>query len=299
MNLDYFKTFIMIVEKGSFSETAKAVDISQPAISFQIQAMEKEYGQILLDRSGNKAKPTETGKIFYRFAKEMVRNNELLKEALDELKNVVRGKLVLGASTTPGEYIVPKILGQFKKKFPDIEPELLIADTDDILEKLINHEIDIAFIGREVLKDSLKSKKFASDELILIVHPNHQLAKKKVVALKKIISYPLILREKGSATRKTFENLLKSQGIPEKNLNVAMELGSIQAILAAVEADLGISIISKWAAKKDLSLGTIKTVPFADINLVRNICLVYNKKRIMTKAQKEFIDFALRKHAVK
>jgi len=299
MNLDYFRTFIKIVEKGSFSETAKLMDVSQPAISFQIQAMEKEYGQILLDRSGNKAKPTETGKIFYRFAKEMVRNNELLKEALDELKNVVRGKLVLGASTTPGEYIVPKILGQFKKKFPDIEPELLIADTDDILEKLINHEIDIAFIGREISKDNLESKKFASDELILIVHPNHQLAKKKVVALKEVISYPLILREKGSATRKTFENLLKNQGVPEKNLNVAMELGSIQAILAAVEADLGISILSKWAAEKDLSLGTIKTVPFANINLVRNICLVYNKKRVMTKAQKEFIDFALRKYAVK
>ncbi|MDO8886452.1 selenium metabolism-associated LysR family transcriptional regulator [Candidatus Oleimmundimicrobium sp.] len=293
MNLNYFETFIIVIEKGSFSKTAKAMDVSQPAISFQIQAMEKEYGQTLLDRSGNKTRPTEAGKIFYRFAKEMVRNNELLKESLDEFKNVVRGKLVLGASTTPGEYIVPKILGQFKKKFPDVEPELYIADTDDIVEKLINHEIDIAFVGRKILKDDIEHKKFTSDELILIVHPSHQLAKKNAVTLEEVISYPLILREEGSATRKTFENLLKNQDILEKNLNVTMELGSIQAILSAVEADLGISIISKYAAEKELALGLIKTVPFKKIHLTRDIHLIYNKNRSMTKAQKEFIDFAL------
>ena len=293
MNLEYFKTFIIVVEKGSFSETAKLVGVSQPAISFQIKVMEKEYGHTLLDRSGNKARPTETGKIFYRFAKDMVRNNELLKESLDRLKNVVSGKLALGASTTPGEYMIPKILGQFKKKFPDVEPELFIADTDDIVEKLANHEIDIAFVGRKISEDNLEYKKFASDELILITHPRHQLANKKTVTLEEVITCPLILREKGSATRKTFEDLLKNQNIPEENLNVAMELGSIQAILAAVEADLGISIISKFAAERDLSLGSIKTVPFANMHLTRGVYLIYNKNRLMTRAQKEFIDFVL------
>ncbi len=293
MNLNYFETFIMVIEKRSFSKTAKAMNVSQPAISFQIRAMEKEYGQILLDRSGNKARPTETGKIFYRFAKDMVRNNNLLKESLNKLKNVVGGKLALGASTTPGEYLVPKMLGQFKKKFPDVEPELFIADTDDIVEKLANHEIDIAFVGRKISEDNLESKKFASDELILITPPQHQLAKKKTITLKETISCPLILREKGSATRKTFEDLLKNQNIPEENLNVTMELGSIQAILAAVEADLGISIISKFAAERDLSLGSIKTIPFANMRLTRDIYLIYNKNRLMTKAQKEFIDFVL------
>ncbi|HDP69699.1 MAG TPA: LysR family transcriptional regulator [Actinobacteria bacterium] len=298
MNLDYFKTFITIVNRGSFSETAKLMDVSQPAISFQIQTMEKEYGQKLLDRSGTKVKATEAGKIFYRFAKNMIRNDELLRESLDKLENVVRGRLLLGASTTPGEYVIPKMLGQFKKKFPDVEPQLIIADTDIILEKLENHDIDIAFVGRKISNDKLESNKFASDELVVIVHPNNQLTKRKTVSLKEIVSSPLILREKGSATRKTFEDMIKNEGFSEKDLNVVMELGSIQAILAAVEADLGISIVSKWSAERDLSLGVIKTILVANTKLARDIHLIYDKNRIITKTQKEFIEFAIKRYSI-
>ncbi|MDP3012619.1 MAG: LysR family transcriptional regulator, partial [Candidatus Subteraquimicrobiales bacterium] len=147
MNLIYFKTFLIVLEKKSFSGAAKELNLTQPAISFQIQAIEKEYGEMLLDRSSSRIAPTETGKIFAYFAKEILRANEVLKESIDEFKGIVRGKLRIGASNIPGEYILPEILGAFKKSFPDVNLALEIGDTEKVIQRLEDREIDLGFVG--------------------------------------------------------------------------------------------------------------------------------------------------------
>lgn len=293
MNINYFRTFITVVEKRSFSEAAKTLSLSQPAISFQIQSIEKEYGQILLDRSGLRVQLTEAGKIFYSYARQILKLNGALSESIDELQGVVRGHLALGASTIPGEYIVPKILGQFIKKFSDVEPELEISDTAEILTKIREHEIDIGFIGALPDSNNLQVEKFVTDELILIMPPNHPLASKGKVKIEDILKEPFILREIGSGTRKTIKETLEKAKIQLENLNEIMDLGSTQAVLSGVEAGLGISIISKFAAEKALALGTVNTVPFKNISFSRDLFLVYDKKRFLTRTQKEFIKFAL------
>ncbi len=295
MNISYFKTFLTVVEKKSFSEAAKALKLSQPAISFQIQSIEKEYGQTLLDRSGVRVQLTEAGKIFYNYAKQILKLNRVLSESIDELQGVVRGHLVLGASTIPGEYIVPKILGQFIRKFPDVEPALEISDTAEILKKIEEHEIDIGFVGAPPEPNNLQIEKFVTDDLILILPPNHPLASKESVTIEEILREPFILREIGSGTRKTIEETLEKHGLSLENLNEIMDLGSTQAVLTGVEAGLGISIISKCAAEKALVLGTLKTVPFKNIDFFRDLYLVFDKRRFLTRTQKEFIKFALGK----
>ncbi|MDI6891733.1 MAG: selenium metabolism-associated LysR family transcriptional regulator [Actinomycetota bacterium] len=292
MNLSYFKTFLTVVEKKSFSGAAKALNLSQPAISFQIQTIEKEYGEILLDRSGSKIVPTEAGKIFSYFAKEILRANDMLGESLDEFRGIVRGRLKIGASTIPGEYVLPRLLGKFKQKFPEVQPTLEISDTKEIIEKLGAHEIDIGFVGAHPKKGTLKVERFAADELILILPPDHSLKSRKRLGFQEIIKEPFILREIGSGTRKTLEGALNGQGLSLEDLNVTMELGSTQAILTAVEGGLGISILSRWAAKKALKLKTVRTVPL-ETSISRDLYLIYDERRFLSRAQREFIDFVL------
>jgi DNA-binding transcriptional LysR family regulator len=295
MNISYFRTYITVVEKESFSEAAKALSLSQPAISFQIQAVEKKYGQTLLNRSGPRIQPTEAGKIFYGYAKQIMKLDRALGESIDELQGVVRGRLVLGASTIPGEYIVPKIIGKFVGRFPDVEPELEISDTAEILEKIKEQDIDIGFVGAPPEPDHLQVEKFVTDNLILVLPPNHPLTTRKSASIAEVIKQPFILRETGSGTRKTIEDALEKHKITHKSINEIMDLGSSQAVLAGVEAGLGVSIISKYAADKALALGVVKTIPFKDIEFRRDLYLVFDKSRFLTRTQKEFIRFALGK----
>ncbi|MEW6189858.1 MAG: selenium metabolism-associated LysR family transcriptional regulator [Actinomycetota bacterium] len=294
MNISYFKTFLAVVEKKSFSEAAKVLNLSQPAISFQIQAIEKTYGEVLLDRTGPKVRLTEAGEIFQRFAREILRANESLEQSIDELKGGLRGRLKLGASTIPGEYVVPKILGGFKEKFPNVELTLQIEDSEQIVEKLVNAEIDIGFIGAYIPKENFKLTKLATDELILILPANHPLCTKESMSVKEILREPFIVREVGSGTRKSFEKVLEKLDLSLDDFNVVIELGSTQAVLSAVEGGLGISVISRWAAEKALRLGTIKTITLKDIDLHRDLYLVYDQRRLFTRIQKEFVKHILR-----
>lgn len=293
MNLVYYKTYLTVLEKKSFSDTAKELNLSQPAISFQIQAIEREYGEMLLDRSGSKIAPTEVGKIFAYFAKEILRADEILRESINEFKGIVRGKLKIGASNIPGEYILPSILGAFKKKFSEVQLVLEIGDTEEIIQKLEEREIDLGFVGNAPQKEYYEVKKFASDNLVCIVSPNHPLSSKNEASLKEIVKEPFIIREGGSGTRKHLEKILNDNHLSFDGLNIIMELGSTQAIINAVEKGVGISILSDWAAKKAANFGIIKIIPIANLSLPRDFYLFYDQRRFFSRTQKEFVKFAL------
>lgn len=291
MNLEYLATFIKVIEKKSFSKAAEELHLTQPAVSFQVQALEKVCGEILLDRSSTKLRLTQAGEVVYRYAQRLTKEEEMLLEELAELKGIVKGELALGASTIPGEYILPSPLSQFKKKYPLVQLRLEISDSLSIAKKISQHQLDIGFIGSKFPKLNVTTEKFAADQLHLTVPSNHPLSRYAKVTLNDTFKYPWVLREPGSGTRKTFLQELEKKGYSLANLNVVMELGSTQAVITAVAAGLGISTISEWALQPHIANQTIKTVPIADLKLKRSFFLAYHPKTALSRLQQVFMDF--------
>ncbi len=295
MNISYFKTFIIVVEKGRFSDAAKTLGLSQPAISFQIQALERHFKDTLMERSSGHVILTPTGEVFLKFAKKIIDEYDELHLQIEKMSRDVTGRLVLEASTIPGEYIVPKIIGQFSKRFPIVDVSMTISDSKIVIDHILDRSIDIGFIGALPTKKHphLKSIDYVADELVVVVPPDHPLGTKKSVRIRESLSQPWVLRESGSGTRKTFTQALEKAGLSEQDLTVGMELSSNQAILSAVEAGLGISILSKWVANKAQEVKTVKVLPVADLDLNRRLYMVYNDERQITRPQEAFIKVAL------
>lgn len=277
MNINQLKAFVSIVEKGTFSAAARAVGVSQPAVSLQIQALEEYLGVDLLDRRTKKVQLTEAGKLFYPTALQIVSQIDNAQHQLEELGESVKGRLSVGGSTIPGEYVLPKILGRFKKEYPEVSITLKIGDTNEITEMIISGELQIGLIGAKPGVAQLSARPFLNDELVFIVPAGHELAQKRTVTLNDLTQAEFILRERGSGTRQTIENHLAQQGITFDNLNVVMELGSSEAVVNAVSSGLGVAITSKWAAERSLKLGEIVTVRIPGPPMVRDLYLIVSK----------------------
>ncbi|MCK4777841.1 MAG: LysR family transcriptional regulator, partial [Actinomycetia bacterium] len=197
MDLNYFKTFITVVDRKGFSQAAKLLNLTQPAVSFQVQSLEKHYQITLIDRSSYKFKLTEVGQIFYKTSKKLLDTEKKLSDEVDTYKEKVGGELILGASNIPGEYILPGILGGFKKINPEVKVSLEIGDTAEIIDNIVQHHIDLGFIGSVPDKGNLEYKKFKTDELLLVVPKGHAFLKKPFT-LDDLCSEPFIIREEGS-----------------------------------------------------------------------------------------------------
>lgn len=290
MNISYLKTFVTVAKLRSFSKAAEQLQLTQPAVSFQIHSLEKEYKEVFFDRSGHSIQLTEAGQIFYEYARKIVEFNDELIEKLGELRSLVRGKVVIGASNIPGEYILPVILGEFKKAYPDVEISLMIYDTQEIISMLLSHEINLGFCGAAVKHVPLIFEEFADDELVIAMSFNHPLASKKNLNLNDIKKYPLILREKGSGTRKIFLESISQAGFNESDLNIALELGSTQAVLSAAQSGLGIAPVSIYAVKEHVNSGTLTYKKMADVDLKRPLYIAYNEKASFSKAQEALLS---------
>lgn len=290
MNINQLKAFVSIVEKGTFSAAARAVGVSQPAVSLQIQALEEFLGVDLLDRRTKKVQLTEAGKLFYPTALQVVSQMENAQHQLEELGESVKGRLSVGGSTIPGEYVLPKLLGRFKRAYPEVSVALRISDTEEITEQLLSGELQVGLIGAKPSIGQLSARPFLHDELIFIVPADHELAKKRSLTLNELSAAEFILRERGSGTRRTIEEHLAKQGLSLDDLNVVMELGSTEAVINAVSAGLGVSIVSKWSAERSLKLGEIATANLPGPAIARELYLV-TSKQTPTRSAQAFLSF--------
>ncbi|MEN6461696.1 MAG: selenium metabolism-associated LysR family transcriptional regulator, partial [Syntrophomonas sp.] len=250
MNLNLLKTYVRVVETQNLSRTADEFGLSQPAITKQIQALEDRFGVLLLERSGRRLKTTEAGETLYNFARDIIKYMDKAEKAMEEVSESRKGSLCLGASTIPGQYIIPPLLKKFKDKFPNVSISLDIGDTEKIFTKVIERELDIGVVGGWINNRKIEGYKWLEDELVVIVPDNHKLARGQKVEVTDLITEKWIFREKGSGTQKAVEDLLFAHAIKKDELNVYIEAGSTEAALAAVESGMGISIISDWAIKK-------------------------------------------------
>ncbi|MGX6443767.1 LysR family transcriptional regulator [Neobacillus sp. K501] len=288
MNIESLQMFCLVVDEGSISQAARLSYVSQPAVTRQIHQLENFYGALLFDRTDGKMKVTEAGKMLYPFAKSIVHDFHRSKDSIKQAMGEYHTNLHVGATFTIGEYLLPSLLGQFKKQTPDIKVTLTIKNTPGILEDLSNDIIDMALVEGLVENGGFIVEKFADDELILVCAPDHDWGDK--IQIDELYNERMIWRESGSGTRMIVENKLSEYGSLEK-MESYMELGSTQAIKSAVEAGLGISILPRLTVNRELNLGLLRHVEIEGVTILRNLWLVKKQQRFNKIGVSEFLQF--------
>ncbi|MFS0779777.1 LysR family transcriptional regulator [Neobacillus sp. 3P2-tot-E-2] len=290
MNLDSIKMFCLVVDEGSISKAARLNFVSQPAVTRQIRQLEEQYGAKLFERTAGKLTLSVAGEVLYPYAKEIVQYSKRSFEAIQEVTANQETVLNVGASSTIGEYLLPGLLGNFSKNYPELKFSLSIGNTPNILSKLENYDIDIAFVEGAVENEEFITEKFTDDELILVTSSQHRWKNKGKINIEELPEEKMIWRESDSGTRQIVENSLQEYGVLEK-INSAMELGSYQSIKSAVEADLGVSILPKLTVAKELKYGILHELKVQNFNISRDLWMVQKSNRFKKTGLKDFINF--------
>jgi DNA-binding transcriptional LysR family regulator len=291
MNLDHLKTFQEVVRLGSFSEVAKKLAISQPAVSFQIQKLEQQLGTRLIDRSQRAITLTAAGKRLLRFAESVETEYGHLQHDLAQMREVVSGDLLVAASTIPGEFLLPPWLARFKRIHPAVNIQVDISDSQAVINGVRDNAYQVGFCGMAPQGEELSSFKVAGDEIVLIVFPEHPFAQRSEIAAGELEGEPLIFREETSGTQRSLERLLSLGGLDLKNWVPNLTLGTTQAVVSAVEDKAGIAFVSTLAIKKSLALGLVRQVRVRGLKLSRDFYCIYRKERIVTRLFEEFINY--------
>jgi LysR family transcriptional regulator, transcriptional activator of the cysJI operon len=268
------KVFRIVAAHLNFSRAAEELFLTQPAVTQQIKALEDEYGVPLFDRSGGRITLTPSGQALLPYALKL---KEISDEAYTAVANASGnrgGQLTLGASQTIGQYVLPNLVAGFLRENPRVSVTATSGNTDEILEALIEHKIQLALIEGPALRKDIHVEPFMEDQMVLVVPASHEWADHEVdlAALK---DAPLLMREFGSGSRRVVENALTQAGLSRKDLKTRMELDSTEGLLSAVEAGLGVTFVSRWAVRNQLSLGTLKLARVRDLKLSRMFSIAY------------------------
>lgn len=293
VNLDHARSFLEVIKRGSLSEAARTLRISQPAVSNQIKGLERELGAELLIRGERGVVSlTAAGEVFLAFAERVVTAHEEMLQRLSHIKEEASGELIIAASTTPGEFVLPQLLSDFRVRYPQVEAKVTIADTRDVVEKVLARECDIGFIGAPIERPRLTLVPLIKDEIVLAVYPDHPFAGREAIWLEELQGQRLILREEGSGTRHSLEQLLAEKGEKLPADNVVLVLGSTHAVIEAIQARLGIGFVSVFAVSRLQASGQLCTVPIAGFSLIRDLFIAYEEGQLSTRLGQEFLTFA-------
>lgn len=277
MELRQLLTLMKVVEHGSYTRAAEVLFLSQSAVSQQMAALERELGVALLQRHPRGVVPTPAGKVLARHARRILDLAERARQEICPPRRTgaeVRGELRIGASTIPGEYVLPDLIASFAAEHPGIRISTSIADTDRVLEALAAGQVDIAFVGRKPRDRRWRAVPFGSDQLVVVVPPGHPWASVGSIAVTDLMAHPMVARERGSATRRVIEERLKDLGIAPKDLQVHMEIGSNRAVVEAVLRGGGFAILSRHAVRDRLSSSELVQVPIEGVSLDRDLYIV-------------------------
>ncbi len=292
MNLDYMNTLLALVRLGGFSAVAKEQGMTQPAISFQIQKIEQELNVKLLNRTSRKMSLTSAGKRVVKYAENMELEYEKLLMDLETLREDIVGDINIVASSTPGEYIIPSLLGSFMKDHPAVNANVSVMDSQLVVEGIENGNYDIGFTGSIPSKNkNLQYFKVGKDRIKLIVYPDHPFANLSSITFDQIGDQPMITREPTSGTRINLERMIKEAGFDPDFPNQRLVLSSSRAVISAVEAGSGIAFVSSYALIESRASGNIKTVTISDLSLERDFYCIYVKERLASRLIKDFVAF--------
>ena len=285
------QVFHTVARLLSFTKAAESLHMTQPAVTFQVRQLEEQFNTRLFDRTHNRISLTEAGQRVYEFADRIFELYAEMENAVRDMTGEISGMLVIGASTTIAEYMLPSLLGDFKKQYPDINVHLKVSNSDGIVSMVENNDIDLGVVEAPVMNKNLVVEECRKDRLVAIVPPQHALASQETVIMKDLLENAYIAREEGSGTREVIHEYLTQLGMQASDVHVSMELGSPEAIKGAVEAGMGVSIVSEVTIHKELQLGSLVALEL-DPPIQRPFSFVHQKQKFRQRAMDELLSFA-------
>jgi DNA-binding transcriptional LysR family regulator len=268
--------FRAVAEQLSFRKAAEELYLTQPAVSLQIKALEEDVGVQLFDRTGAHITLTAAGRVLLTYCEQVKTLLAQTKHEIAAISGEHVGQLALGASTTIAQYVLPRLLGEFRREHPRVNPTLISGNTERIVEAVEKQKIALGFIEGPARSREVKTQPFLEDELVLIASTAHEWTERASVSCSEIASVPLLMRERGSGTRHVIELALERKGVKRNSLRIVMELDSTEAIKSAVEAGLGIGFVSRWAIAKDMRLGnSFKIVEVEGLRIERQFLIAF------------------------
>jgi DNA-binding transcriptional LysR family regulator len=291
MDLRQLEIFVKVAELKSFSKAAQALRLTQPTISEHIRTLEQELGVRLLDRLGRGAEATRAGQLLLSHATRMLQLQRETLQAMDSFQGRLAGDLHVAASTIPGEYVLPALIGRFKEKFPDIVISLLIGDSRAVVDWVIDGRAEVAVVGARLAHRGIEYRELMPDELVVVVPVAHPWHGKKEIALADLRAEPMLLREQGSGTRAAFESALAQAGQDLSTFRIVGEMGSTQAIKQAVKAGVGVSVISRRAVDEDYRSGLVWCLKIRDLKITRAFHIATHRDRSRSPLAEAFRSF--------
>lgn len=293
--LDHLFIVKAIAREGSFRRAAESLFLSQPAVSLQIQNLERQLGVTLFNRKGRQIKLTESGQVFLSYGERILKLCQESQQALLDLEGLKRGTLLLGASQTVGTYVMPGLIGQFCRKYPDVSVNLLVQSTRRITHKVLNGELDLAMVGGEIppeLHSDLEITAYAQDEFILVGEKQSG-SYREVLQKEDLLQLKFITLDPQSSTRQTLDRALRAQGIDPTTFQVQIELSSIEAIKTAVKAGLGVAFISLTAVRFELEQNILQRLDVEGMYIPRTIWLTFLADRYRSRSARLFYESLL------
>jgi DNA-binding transcriptional LysR family regulator len=290
MNFNQLRIFYSVAKNRSVTLAAKELFLTQPAVSIQIHLLEEDYRVKFFNRSGKGIKITEEGELLLSYAEKIFNLSDEADEALRQIRSLERGKLKIRSSMTIGAYYLPQLFEIFKLQYPNIVIQMDTGNSHEAIESVLSFKNDIGFIGIDYADKHLVKIPFIIERLVLITPPDHELTHKRIISFKDLNGQKMIMREKGSGTMEIIERELKKHRV---SVETVMELGSNEAIKQAVEAGLGVSIISSNVVKLEDKQGRIKILRFSkNRDIIRSFYIIYHKDKYFSPLLKEFLQVA-------
>jgi DNA-binding transcriptional LysR family regulator len=285
------QVFHTVARLLSFTKAAESLHMTQPAVTFQVRQLEEQFNTRLFDRTHNRISLTEAGQRVYEYADRIFDLYAEMENAVRDMTGEISGMLVIGASTTIAEYMLPSLLGDFKKQYPDINVHLKVSNSDGIVSMVENNDIDLGVVESPVMNKNLVVEECRKDRLVAIVPPLHSLVAEESVKIRDLLENAYIAREEGSGTREVIQEYLAELGMQPSDVHISMELGSPEAIKGAVEAGMGVSIVSEVTIHKELQLGSLVALEL-DPPIQRPFSFVHQKQKFRQRAMDELLSFA-------
>lgn len=291
MDLWQLHIFCKVVELRSFSRAGHAVHLSQPTVSSHIKDLETHFGCRLVDRLSREVVPTKAGELLFEYARKMIALRDQAESAMAEFQGTVRGHLVVGGSTIPGGYILPRQMGEFSRRHPEVRVTLVIHDTEEVIGNILEGRMEIGVVGARTEDKRLVQEVLVEDRMKLIVRGDHPWAKRDRVDLEMLRTEPFIAREDGSGTRSSILSSLSKKNITFDDFNVVAEMGSTEAVVQGIRGGVGVSILSPIAIVDALRAKSLAALAVEDIDLTRHFYITYHRHRTLSPLARTFHEY--------
>lgn len=294
MDFDQLEIFLEVARLSSFSRAAEKRFRTQPAISSQIRGLEEEVGARLLDRSGGRVSLTAAGKLFFKYAEETIEHRKTILTEIAETERVPRGEIVVGANEGTCLHILPEVFAQFKRDYPNVSVSIKRSNYAKILESVIENAVDFGVVSLPVNDNRLEAQMIHRDHLVVITAPAHALASKKTTSVAEVANYPLVLPKLGH-TRDALDELFYDHHVKP---NIAMELDSSELLKRFVAAGVGVGFIARSNIEEDIRAKALAAITLADVQIRRDLALVFRKDKSLSRAARAFMDIAVKQNNV-